>query len=134
MRELSLNILDVAENSLKAGADTIKIDVEFLREKNKLTVRVSDNGCGMTKDQVEHVTDPFFTTRTTRKVGLGVPFFNGVQKHTMFQQAVFPTGHGRKLYARIITEGLHLQIANARLVAVKQPKGFFGIRLAGVFI
>ena len=75
MRELSLNILDVAENSLKAGADTIKIDVEFLREENKLTVRVSDNGCGMTGEQVKHVTDPFYTTRTTRKVGLGVPFF-----------------------------------------------------------
>lgn len=59
MRELSLNILDVAENSLKAGADTIKIDVEFLREENKLTVRVSDNGCGMTGEQIKHVTDPF---------------------------------------------------------------------------
>ena len=69
MRELSLNILDVAENSLKAGADTIKIDVEFLREENKLTVRVSDN------EQIKHVTDPFYTTRTTRKVGLGVPLF-----------------------------------------------------------
>ena len=75
MRELSLNILDVAENSLKAGADTIKIDVEFLREENKLTVRVSDNGCGMTGEQIKHVTDPFYTTRTTRKVGLGVPLF-----------------------------------------------------------
>ena len=53
MRELSLNILDVAENSLKAGADTIKIDVEFLREENKLTVRVSDNGCGMTGEQIK---------------------------------------------------------------------------------
>ncbi len=75
MRELSLNILDVAENSLKAGADTIKIDVIFLREENKLTVRVSDNGCGMTGEQIKHVTDPFYTTRTTRKVGLGVPLF-----------------------------------------------------------
>ena len=61
MRELSLNILDVAENSLKAGADTIKIDIEFLREENKLTVRVSDNGCGMTGEQIKHVTDPFYT-------------------------------------------------------------------------
>lgn len=75
MRELSLNILDVAENSLKAGADTIKINVEFLREENKLIVRVSDNGCGMTGEQIKHVTDPFYTTRTTRKVGLGVPLF-----------------------------------------------------------
>ena len=82
MRELSLNILDVAENSLKAGADTIKIDVEFLREENKLTVRVSDNGCGMTGEQIKHVTDPFYTTRTTRKVGLGVPLFKMAAEQT----------------------------------------------------
>lgn len=75
MREISLNILDVAENSLKAGADTVEIDVAFSERENTLTVIVSDNGCGMTKEQVKNVTDPFYTTRTTRKVGLGVPLF-----------------------------------------------------------
>ncbi len=71
MKELSLNILDIAENSLKAGATLVGIDVT--EEKDTLTVTVSDNGCGMTKEFLKTVTDPFSTTRTTRKVGLGIP-------------------------------------------------------------
>jgi len=75
MTEISLNILDVAENSTRAGAKLITILVDINRTEDRLTVRISDDGCGMTAEQIEHVTDPFFTTRTTRKVGLGVPFF-----------------------------------------------------------
>ena len=71
MKELSLNILDIAENSLKAGATLVGIDVT--EEKDTLTVTVSDNGCGMTEEFLKTVTDPFSTTRTTRKVGLGIP-------------------------------------------------------------
>ena len=73
MTELSLNVLDVAQNSVKAQATLIQIGA--VRQGKWLTVTVEDNGCGMTEEQVAHVTDPFFTTRTTRKVGLGVPFF-----------------------------------------------------------
>lgn len=72
MRELSLNILDVAENSVKAKASLIEIYVEA--GGNLLTLRITDNGCGMDKEFVARVTDPFTTTRTTRKVGLGLPF------------------------------------------------------------
>lgn len=75
MPEISLNILDVAENSTRAGASLVSILVEADFPADLLTVTISDNGCGMTKEQVERVTDPFFTSRTTRKVGLGVPFF-----------------------------------------------------------
>lgn len=71
MKELSLNILDIAENSLKAGATLVKIEVT--EKGNMLTVTVSDNGCGMTEQFLKTVTDPFSTTRTTRKVGLGIP-------------------------------------------------------------
>ena len=71
MKELSLNILDVAENSVKAGASLIEI---LLTEvNNELTLIIRDDGCGMTKEILEGVTDPFYTTRTTRKVGLGLP-------------------------------------------------------------
>lgn len=73
--EISLNVLDVAENSVRAGASLITITVEVSHDKDTLSVSIEDNGCGMTPAQVEKVTDPFFTTRTTRKVGLGVPFF-----------------------------------------------------------
>ena len=75
MTEISLNILDVAQNSVRADATLIAIRVEVDTVKDLLTVVIKDDGCGMTKEQIKKVEDPFFTTRTTRKVGLGVPFF-----------------------------------------------------------
>lgn len=75
MPEISLNILDVAENSVRAEATLVEIDISAQTIQDTLTVIIRDNGCGMTNEQVEKVQDPFFTTRTTRKVGLGVPFF-----------------------------------------------------------
>lgn len=75
MTELSLNILDIAENSVKAGAPLTEITVAADCSKNLLEIIIRDNGCGMSEEQVKKVIDPFYTTRTTRKVGLGVPFF-----------------------------------------------------------
>lgn len=75
MTEISLNILDVAENSVRAQASLITIVVDVSTADDVLKVMIADDGCGMTAEQVEKVTDPFYTTRTTRKVGLGVPFF-----------------------------------------------------------
>ena len=75
MPEISLNVLDVAENSTRAGASLVTITVEADTAKDTLTIVIDDDGCGMTPEQVQHVTDPFFTTRKTRRVGLGVPFF-----------------------------------------------------------
>ena len=75
MRELSLNVMDVAQNSVRAEADLVRITVEESDKEDRLTISIADNGCGMTEDQVRQVIDPFFTTRTTRKVGLGVPLF-----------------------------------------------------------
>ncbi len=71
MKEISLNILDVAENSVKAGAALTEIIIE--ETEDTLTVSIIDDGCGMDAETVKAVTDPFYTTRTTRKVGLGVP-------------------------------------------------------------
>lgn len=75
MRELSLNVMDVAQNSVRADADLVRITVTESAKDDNLTIRIADNGCGMTQEQVQQVIDPFFTTRTTRKVGLGVPLF-----------------------------------------------------------
>ncbi|MEG1886963.1 MAG: ATP-binding protein [Oscillospiraceae bacterium] len=75
MRELALNILDLSQNSITAGADFINITVSQNAQTDRLYMELKDNGCGMTKEQCENVVDPFYTTRTTRKVGLGVPFF-----------------------------------------------------------
>ncbi len=75
MRELSLNVLDIAQNSIKAEASLVEIELSESTEKKELLIGIYDNGKGMTAEQVQSVTDPFFTTRTTRKVGLGIPFF-----------------------------------------------------------
>ena len=75
MQELSLNVLDVAQNSVSAGASLIEIGVAEDTAADRLTIVIKDNGCGMTQEQVQRVIDPFYTTRTTRKVGLGVPLF-----------------------------------------------------------
>ena len=75
MRELSLNILDVAQNSVSAGASRIEIDVLEDTAAHTLTIRIADNGRGMDEETVRRLPDPFYTTRTTRKVGMGVPLF-----------------------------------------------------------
>lgn len=75
MQELSLNVLDVAENSVRANASLVEITVEEDTAADRLAIVIRDNGKGMTPEQVQTVIDPFYTTRTTRKVGLGVPFF-----------------------------------------------------------
>lgn len=72
MKELSLNILDIVQNSIKAKASLVEIHIE--EDDARLAFWIKDNGCGMTKQQVESLVDPFFTSRTTRKVGLGIPF------------------------------------------------------------
>ena len=75
MKELSLHILDIAKNSVKAKASLIEIAVLEDEEKNLLSIGIFDNGCGMTEEFLKTVRDPFSTTRTTRKVGMGIPLF-----------------------------------------------------------
>jgi hypothetical protein len=82
MTEISLNILDVAQNSVKAEAKLIEIAVEVNTTADTLTVLINDDGWGMTKEQLQNVTDPFYTTRDTRSVGLGVPFFKDAAEST----------------------------------------------------
>ncbi len=80
MKELSLNVLDIAQNSVKAGAAHIGI---FLSEENHvLTITITDDGCGMPEEFLRSVTDPFTTTRTTRKVGMGIPLFKLAAEQT----------------------------------------------------
>jgi signal transduction histidine kinase len=75
MRELSLHILDLAQNSLTAGAARLDILVAVDHGKDELTITLSDDGKGMSPEFVRQVVSPFTTTRTTRKVGLGIPMF-----------------------------------------------------------
>ncbi len=67
--------MDIVQNSISAGANLITLSVCENCEEDSLVITIRDNGRGMTEEQVRRVTDPFYTTRTTRKVGLGVPLF-----------------------------------------------------------
>ena len=73
MLELALNILDVAENSVRAGASLIEITVDEQLAADRLVITIADNGCGMDASQLAHVSDPFFSTKKVRRIGLGVP-------------------------------------------------------------
>ncbi len=80
MKELSLNILDIAQNSIRAGAT--QVDILLTEDAHTLTFAITDNGCGMKADFLARVTDPFATTRTTRKVGLGIPLLKMAAEQT----------------------------------------------------
>lgn len=73
MQDLSLHILDIAQNSIRAHADEIHICIEEMPSKNQLVLSIEDNGSGMPKQLAKQITDPFVTTRTLRRVGLGIP-------------------------------------------------------------
>lgn len=74
MQELSLNVLDIAQNSVAANAGLVKIAMQFEKGGTYMTLSIEDNGKGMSEEMLKKVTDPFCTSRTTRKVGLGIPF------------------------------------------------------------
>ncbi len=104
MKEISLNILDIAENSVKAGAELTEITVT--ENENELVLEISDNGCGMTEETLKSVTNPFYTTRTTRSVGLGLPLLKMEAEQTggSFEiasrsQKEFSENHGTRVRA-----------------------------------
>jgi hypothetical protein len=75
VRELSLHILDIAQNSIEAGADNIEIVVSEDESSDVLTIRIADDGSGIPAEILKSITDPFVTSRKTRRVGLGIPLF-----------------------------------------------------------
>lgn len=82
MREISLHILDIVQNSISAGASLIGVSILESSDEDLFTVKISDNGKGMSEELVKKVTDPFTTSRTTRKVGLGIPLFKAAAELT----------------------------------------------------
>ena len=82
MQEISLNILDIAENSIRAEATLVEIIVKELVGEDVLSFTIKDNGYGMDAEMVKRVTDPFVTTRTTRKVGLGISLLKSAAQQT----------------------------------------------------
>ncbi len=107
MKELSLNVLDIAENSAKAGALLIKI---YLREDSankNIEIIISDNGCGMDEDFLKSVVSPFTTTRTTRKIGLGIPLFKEAAEITGGSfEITSKVGEGTEVKATFLSDSI----------------------------
>ncbi len=107
MRELSLNVLDIAQNSISAGASLIEIELITDTSANDLLIGIYDNGCGMSEEQVASIIDPFFTTRTTRKVGMGIPLFKLAAEQTGGSLNIESRiGTGTRVTARFKTDSI----------------------------
>ena len=109
MKELSLNILDIAQNSIKARASLIGIHIK--EEGDILSFEIVDDGCGMDQATVERLVDPFYTTRTTRKVGMGIPLLmlaaeqtGGSVTITSRHEEEYPDDHGTTVTATFHTD------------------------------
>ena len=105
MKELSLNVLDITQNSITAGAKNIEISLLETSE-GSLTVTIKDDGRGMSREILENVINPFYTTRKTRKVGMGIPLFKLAAEQTGGHLLIeskpeeeFSEGHGTSLTA-----------------------------------
>lgn len=100
MEDLSLHILDIVENSVAAKADRIEIRILEDKKRDLLSVEVIDNGAGMDKNAVEKALDPFYTTKTVRRFGFGLPLLSEAAKaangHLSIQSE---TGEGTKIKA-----------------------------------
>ena len=105
MKEISLNILDITENSVKAGASLTEIYLNEMADKLVLTIK--DDGCGMDEQTVKSVIDPFYTTRKTRKVGLGIPLLKLACEQTggslSITSSIDATDHGTTVEAVFFT-------------------------------
>ncbi len=104
MKELSLNVLDITENSVKAKATLVEITIT--EGADTLELSVKDNGTGMTEEVLKSVRDPFYTTRTTRKVGMGIPLLQFAAEQTGGRISIesrhidtYPAEHGTEVYA-----------------------------------
>ena len=113
MKELSLNILDIAENSVKAGATLTEITLS--ETDDTLTITIKDDGCGMSKEVLESVTNPFYTTRTTRPVGLGIP---------LFKLAAEQTGGNIEIHSKVKSESCDLHGTSVKALFYKNHIDF----------
>lgn len=103
MKELSLHILDVAENGISAGADLIRIEVIEKRRTNRLYLRIADNGRGIAPEQIDRVADPFYTSRITRRVGLGLSLLEAAARQCGgYMRIRSDSGEGTEVFAEFV--------------------------------
>ena len=109
MDELALHVLDIAQNAITAGARTVTIRALESRERDALDLWVEDDGCGMSPAMLESVTSPFTTSRTTRKVGLGIPLLKQTAEMTGGSFVIESTeGVGTRLHAVYVPSSLDM--------------------------
>lgn len=123
MREISLHILDIVQNSISADASIIGVSIYESSEKDEFTVKITDNGKGMSEELVKRVCDPFTTSRTTRKVGLGIP---------LFKTAAELTGGSFKIDS-VPGEGTVVTATFVRSSIDRQPLGDIAGTMLGLF-
>mgnify|MGYP006287330699 CR=1 FL=1 len=100
MRELSLHILDIIENSRRAEADLINLDIEENINNNLLKIIIKDNGNGIEEEKLKNITDPFITSRTTREVGLGLSLLKSATENCAGEFTInSEIGQGTEVYA-----------------------------------
>ncbi len=135
MRELSLNVLDIAQNSIAAGASLTEIVIREDSVKKELLIGIYDNGKGMTAEQVMNVQDPFFTTRTTRKVGMGIPLFKMAAEQTGGRFTIeSQVGVGTRVEALFKTDSIDftpigdMEATISTIVSMNEDKDFIYIR------
>ena len=103
LQDFSLHLLDLAQNSLRAAATIINFNLEEDVTENRLNIDIEDNGWGMTPAETKKAVNPFFTTRTTRKVGLGVPLFAAAAKRCGGELTIYSKpGKGTRITASFI--------------------------------
>lgn len=102
MQELALDILDIVQNSVAASATHIAIEVKESVRQDRLSLMVADNGCGMSPEELRRAADPFYTTRTARKVGLGLSLLQMECEQTGGRLQIFSEpGRGTRVYASL---------------------------------
>lgn len=81
LAELSMHILDIVQNSISAGANFVRVRIEEDKKNDYLIIEIEDNGRGMTEEQVRNAQDPFYTSKSGKRVGLGIPLFKQTAEH-----------------------------------------------------
>lgn len=107
MRELSLHILDIIQNSVSAGATLVQTELRTEAQSGRLEITIADNGSGMTAEQLKRASDPFYTTRSNRRIGLGIPLFRQAAEMTGGSLAMqSQVGRGTVLHAVFHTDSI----------------------------
>ena len=102
VEDICFHLTDLVQNSVAAGATTIRLDVVESREQDTLALEIADNGRGMDKETLEKVQDPFFTTKSFKKVGLGIPLFKATAQACRGDFAISSdVGRGTEVKARM---------------------------------